>query len=1095
MAQQLRPNYHPVLPKQKDDGKVGNFNVAGEWVDRRASELEILSRSLKVEKIEFEVNSIPDMWARPLLFEMALFDEGHLLHERILGEWRGLLAMLALREYMGLDLNVRQVEIPQNSSGTRSRNKPAPFLAALSKLIPKKTLVPDTTWHNLQVLLFRRDPIGITSPTTLVCTATDYYGHITGLPWFDGQYLRDPITHLAGNYQRELAGWLSRLRGNLLQHPGYDPESGDWDRLMRLISEFIQDSGGAVQAGVDLSDTKLGLGSGLFAHLERPVRAEAPSPTESHVRLIPLRENAPRKSILVVDPDIADQWKMGKQEIFVWGGLTLAMMPFGGLSDQQNEIRGINLEDAEIWKPEKFLTEKLFVISQKDAFPGAVKVRMSQPGAAMRLRGEEVTPILPVNKQLLNYLKPEDISERLRFEQSNEGIVVKLRLPLAGPDGNGKDFEISREYSPEDKEVIELQNVPVLEVWPNFKVSDGSWKAYYTYYYAALEEGTFDAQPYALGNRDEQIQSFPYDQDESKRRITRMDIFPEAMVCAAKMANPRTDRMEIYEAGVMLIKQPPPVPPPVGPMKVGIDFGATNTHVYVKQGSNEPAPIAFKDRCVQITKSGPDRTNLYKDFLSGYEERPPFLSIFRDFQNPKDPNRLRALLDGRIYYLFNLSYLDVNSRGFAADLKWSNDEMDRLRTMAFLEQLCLQVAAEAVSKGVNQVAWAYSFPTAFSREMMASFSQIWELIIKGCAALTGLTRAEESLTAKTESVATAIFFREHPECHAPIALGTVCMDIGGSTTDIAIWQNNNLLWQASLRIAGRDMFSSPLYARPGFLKVFNVDVTKLVEEKGKGNLTSFHIMVDAMVKGLGKQWFDLLPTVGGKEEVKRFTQLIAIGLAGIFYYIGLVLKHLETTGTYQRQIPDVYVGGNAARLFHWLAGGSFSHVMPINDLFKRILLHSSGFGDLGKDFKIKISPDPKAEAAYGLVHETALKIEAKEEEEENVVIAGEVFLEDRVRCDWNEIVLPERLHNGLEVPDRLEYLQDFLTAFNRYTREVSPIEGVDVLVHDVRKRLADSLKEFTTYKEAKAVPVEPVFILALKNLLKIKIEDWASGGK
>lgn len=1099
MPQQSASNYHPVLPKQSDDSRVGQFNKAGEWVRREASELENLSDSLKVEKIKFEVNSIPDMWARPLLFEMALFDKGHQLHEQTVGEWRGLLAMLALREHMNLDLSGKLVEIPQNAGETKAGNNPAPFLAALSKLIPQKTLAPDTTWRRLHVLLFKRKPIAITSPTTLVCTATNYFGHTSSVPWSDGKYLLDPIDYLADNMREDLKGWLIKLSENLLAHDGYDTNSGDWNRLTSLINDFMEDLNVDVKDEAKLSGARLELGTGLFSYIASPLEAKEHDPDQSHVRLIPSREKPPSKSILVLDDAIADQWRMRKQDISFLGRFSLETMPFSGLSDIQNNIPGLDPAKVEIWEPKNFFTEKLFVITQKDAFPGAVKFRMSPPGVTLRIRNDEITPILPINQQLLKYLNPEDISQRLKFEGNDEVIVVKLRLPLAGPDGKGKDFEISRAYSRKNNEVKPLTNTPVVEIWPNFKVMDENWKAYYTYYYAPSEEETFDAQPFAYGNedKDKQTQNFLPSQDGSKRRITRINLFPEAMICKAKVADPQTDRMETYEAGVILINQPRPQPRGKGSMKVGVDFGAANTNVYFKQDNSEPAPVVFEDRCLQITESLVERTNLFKDFLSGNIDTPPFLSVYRDFFNPENPTSLRAILDGRIYYFSTFDDLDVNSSGFVAGLKWSRNPEDRLRTKSFLEQICLQVAAEAISKGVDKISWAYSYPTAFSHAMRTHFSGIWGQIIESCAALTGFKFDEQSLNHQTESVAAAIFFNLHPELRAPLATGTVCMDIGGSTTDIAIWQEHQLLWQASLRIAGRDMFSNFLHARPEFLRRFHVDVKKLAAERQTGN---FHTIVDAMLnKGVGEKWLESLPVVGGEEEVMMFTRLIAIGLAGVFYYIGQVLKYLESNKIYKKSIPDIFVGGNASRLFHWLGGGKFSRTAPINSLFKQILLHSSDFGSTDHNFKIdnfriEISPAPKAEAAYGLVQQTNLRIEAKDDKDE--VIAGETFLENGESRDWHETMRQDSLHKGVDAPENLDRIHDFLAAFNKYAgSETTRIEQVPRLVQDVRKRLADDLKNFTGFEDPSAIPVEPVFILALKNLLEIKTGDWASSVK
>ena len=61
------------------------------------------------------------MWARPLLFEMALCDTNHPLHERIRGEWRGLLALLALNEWYDFRLSVAPIEFPEKEMAMTGR--------------------------------------------------------------------------------------------------------------------------------------------------------------------------------------------------------------------------------------------------------------------------------------------------------------------------------------------------------------------------------------------------------------------------------------------------------------------------------------------------------------------------------------------------------------------------------------------------------------------------------------------------------------------------------------------------------------------------------------------------------------------------------------------------------------------------------------------------------------------------------------------------------------------------------------------------------------------------------------------------------------
>ena len=77
MSPNAEESFHPLLPRLKKDGEVTAIARAGQWMKRDPTELQKLSVSLKVDKMEFLVNSIPDIWARPILFEMALYDRDY----------------------------------------------------------------------------------------------------------------------------------------------------------------------------------------------------------------------------------------------------------------------------------------------------------------------------------------------------------------------------------------------------------------------------------------------------------------------------------------------------------------------------------------------------------------------------------------------------------------------------------------------------------------------------------------------------------------------------------------------------------------------------------------------------------------------------------------------------------------------------------------------------------------------------------------------------------------------------------------------------------------------------------------------------------
>lgn len=1070
-----------------------------------AGELVNLSESLNVEGIipkSIELTGIPDVWARPLLFEMALYDDRHPLHNRIFGEWLGLLAIVALKEWRKFVLSAVEVKIPDYSMHGVSSGTGPNFLRALRNLAPEKTLAEDNNWYKLHVILFSSKPIAITSPSTIVCTAANYFGRIKGVEWFNGEFLTDPSTKLNEEEKRAFVSWLEQFKDNLINHKQLNDGTADErNKLLGLIDKAIKLLGDAPATPFKMVKANLEMTQGIFRYLDQSIDIDELPTEKSHVLLMASRTPpVAEESILVISEAIAEQWGKEKNEVFVSRALTLASIPFGGLGGNHKWIGSISLEQKRKWEQETyFFTEKLFVIRQQDAFPCAIRIKGADN---LQFQGTTVTPILPINKDLLNYLTADDLSQRIRFDQRSEGIVVYLQLRLSGLDGKGKDFIVKKEFMFKESKVVPVSTVPVLEVWPNFKVKDKvkeGWNLYYSYFSTAGEE-TFYAKPFTLGKEKGQQVFEGKSGRKIEREITRMEVFPEAMICSMEVADIKTGTMESVDAGILLLKQPELAERVTGKKWiVGIDFGTTGTNVYVNDMPRDPFPAKFEERHIKISAASEQRrTCLYDDFLPGGEETAPFLSIFHDFQKTpeKMDMKIRPLLDGHIYFLLDHEKFNVTIPGMVTDLKWSEDPLVRKRTHSFLEQLCLQSLVEAAANGAEEIGWRFSYPTAFSSGDIEDFEKIWQAITVEWDEYTRIRRITEFPQEKIESVASARFFAYHPKMNiikkGYFKSGMVCIDIGGGTSDISIYRDNKLLWQTSLRFAGRDMFLDLLYAKPNLLDLFGADTSAL--RRTRGNRIAFYAQADAIINSRGQDWLKNLHIFGGEPEVKGFEHLIVVGLSGIFYYIGSVLKSLSgsTDSEYRTEMPNIYVAGNGSKIFHWVAAGLYSNNSPINALFKNILSEASGFSTAHKLFNIHISIEPKAESAFGLVCDgTGVDESARIDK----IVAGEMFMEGGKQLDWDEAITAERLAKGIDAPQRLKKLGHFIEIYNAYANQkgavVSDIKSDDILIKAIRDQLAETLADAKN-KDPKAIHVEPLFITELKTLLKIKTEEWAS---
>ena len=1013
--------HYPLLPSLKEEGNtVAPLRSTGTWEQVGAIELENISRSLNVTTGHARytnIDSIPSMWARPLLFEMALYDIDHPMHECILGEWRGLLAMLALKEQRNFSLVTEEIEIPAEDDVEYPE-----FLRALRRLLPAHTLEASTTWDTLYLILFNKKPIGMTSPTTVVCTSVDYVGCISEVPWFDGQFLCDPTSDLNQEERAAVAGWLTHFhRTQIDPRPSHDPNFNQelnerigfirecfYEQVHNFTNELLN---GTPESAPRLSDTGLGMTEGFFIGINYPIARK------------------------------------------------------------------------------EYFTEKLFVINQQDAF--LEHAILSPRGSRdIRVGGSLVTPILPIKKEMLADFSVDDLNQRITFEETVTGIKVNLRLSSPG-DGPGSDFIISQEYvkkEPSDGtlfesyEIVEIPHLPVLEIWPNFRTPN--WRTYYTYFRKAGQD-TFYAEPFLATDEEHDFYVLEDRMGNIETKITKTECFPEVMIC--RYRDPDASNHE--EAGILLISAPESLQEGETTWNIGIDFGTSSTTVYRNdlqdlQGSSHP--IAFDDRLLQITDSRRLRTSVYDDFFSSKLEETPFFSLFQRHlnsgSNSENRETLEPLLDGRIYFVDDYQLAE----DVVSNLKWSPEPIDRVRTQAFLEQICLQCAAEAVTSRVSQINWRFSYPLAFSKLDREQFHNIWTKVTDLCTNVTGIRHG--NVISESESVVTAKFFASR---FGGFANGTVCIDIGGETSDISIWQNNTACWQTSLRFAGRHIFLDLLKQNLTFLRHFGVDDTDIQLLQRVSRSLDFYSQadtwIDAWINNSEQSLQEKFAIYGGDAQVREFVQLIAIGISGLLYYIGLILNYLGKSRDFERKMPNVYIGGNGSRILHWLANGDFGPYSENNRCLKEIILTASGF-DPNSLFDLKITPNPKHEAAAGLVDVDTI---LKPTEDQFDFLAGEVFTEGGSDYEWTELLTAERFGNRLTPGSKLVQIEKFIEVFNVKLGEAlgGPIRFDDQLESRLTADLNDKLIHLHLTDFTRRT-IEPLFIVELKRLLKLQTEQW-----
>lgn len=1094
-----------ILSKLKDDTNITK-GQPGKWEAKGDAAFKDVADSLDYQApgVIKSVSSVPTMWARPLVTEMALYDQNHPIHKSMVGQWRGMLAAIALAEVEGFNLKVQLLDL--------AKERYQAFGEALYQLMPEPVNAVYTRngknpWEEIYVFLWNGKPVGMSSPSTLICPSEE--GKWEGLRWWQNGMLVSPESYLNQESKELLWRWLENIQNNLLTYNG---NAIAVNKIMGLIAQFrndLQVDSQAVSA-LNLSSNPNFFGEtinrGALTLLNQPVKIP---PKPSNLKVIPSPIKSNIKPLIIIDEKIADFWGQPKQNIWVHQDKTLASL---NVQDLKN---GTLVWDDVNWiTSEDLFLEELAFLDLEDALPGGLVPKSKLP---ITFNGEKITPLIPLNPILLEYFTPEDLITKIDLEPFNningQGIRLTLSIPLSGISNqkNLQSYRLQKEYILKEENAIKY--MPVLTVWPNFRSIN--WKTYYTFYY----DGDYGDETFKVyfPKPTQQPRSFKAPDGTGSYQLSTLQEMPTHVVCKDSYYK---------DIGLILLVTPPEINSR-GIWRVGVDFGTSFTNVYVKGENSGDFPLEInKDLQLNITES-PIATRypaLIESFIPAQflpSDDPLPLCTVITTKNGNDNDELQPILDGRIY-IPDPAEFDPNKQWIKLDLKWSNLKYSK----AFLRHLALHISAIATQGGMDTIEWCVSYPSAFSYINKTTFHRNWQEIAEDLSPKTGINYSTPTIDDTqrfcTESVALAQYFNDK-ESHPLIR--TTCIDIGGGTSDISIWENRKIVYQCSVLFAGRNIFSEILAMNTSYAE-------KLMKEFIGGNWGStseLSIMtkIDVSLRHKAEEWLNKKRVYKNDDAYfQRLITLTAIGVAGLYYYVGLILKTLHGENKYSKpQITPVYVGGNASRFLHWLSPtGRYDKNADFNKLLSLMLSKGSGFEDSQE--KTQLSTRPKHEIACGLVL-SQTELTGTTENTELEPIAGENFYveyhdddeEFKEHKDWQSRLHLEGNITKFEIPE-LNHLERFLYEFHAglqslKIQSIQPLAKSDYkpqkpvdkneensdTVEDKNSQLWKEVKyhlenELLDIKgDAKTIRAKTPFIMGLKSLLAVLGRRWADSDK
>jgi hypothetical protein len=821
-----------------------------------------------------------------------------------------------------------------------------------------------------------------------------------------------------------------------------------------------------------LSTRALGVGLPAFALLDKSI-AKAGGGSESFIRILPERSDV-QPDLLLVEEIVAQQMRLTPQNVRAWGNTALAVA-LRGLNPARRDMIGTTQLTNAVWcKSEDIFTSKALIFENAAALDKAITVDGSR---SVQLAGRNACACAPIRAEILRYFSPAALAKRLSLAWEKDRLIARLSLDVSGPTGQPVTITLEKIYSKDQMETV--LPAPHTQYWPYFRSS--GWKQYYVFSKPAKSRtgGWIRGVPFAVTS----VTGLPLG-DTSDALVYQLDQPPEAVL----FQNNQGD-----ELGAALLDPPPKRTSRADHWRVGVDFGTSSTAVAIQVDMHSnPISADFEQSLVRvITDPGNERLlDLAHNFVPEETLTAPFFSIFRSRLSRAD-KATGSLSKGNIQFICEQSAeLKVNDTTLKKNLKWGGSE-EREPARLFLEQLILQICARAVVHGAEEVTWFHSYPTAFSGIERETYEGIWRQLLEQTQKLTGIRAILGSRD--TESVCTAKYFRHF--LNAAPAAGMVSIDIGGGTSDIAIWQGSSdrMVLQTSLRLAGRDLFLEPLRHMPTVLNFLGASGSA-PETSAHVSPVEFYTQADLILSMKSAELLSALQTKGSNPSVERLLSTTALGIAGIFFYSGLLVAYLCRHSRYDLTVvPDFYFGGNGSKLFHWVATGSWTNTKAVNEVFRKVFQEAVQFGlqdlkspdtqPIAGSITIKLSKNAKLEVASGLLRVT----EGKEAEQvEAETIAGEEFTDNAGKPGhWHDLLNAESLSRGIkvvELPNLKRLIETFNAANKPSVTGLTPIPLEPVLLDRTRNHIIQALDE-SRGRDAGEVHVEPMFVTGLKAYL------------
>lgn len=766
-----------------------------------ASALEMPVDRVKPEKLK----SLPSPWARLLLFEQALFNPtvaadaanagviGHPAHREVAAEWRGLLALLCLAKRLGVHIEYKIVDVPLQPTVVGATPNSMDPLAMLGRFIPTDAVdAHRQAWGRHAIIFANNVCVGATSPRTLFYTTIRPYAP-NNVPFLrEGRFL-DPVEWAETTGDAEtlqiLESWVksilhtlkldAQLRSALNDFAGVLPSLGGMatvpraEKILEALADWQSDMCqalhrmGATPMPTSVSRETNGDLSAVFSQGSPAARVLEVFGPATVIAGQGVRSDLEVHSTSTAHRLVVNPGRTGviyERQAPYTGPLQLPRVRqqvvdgrFSSSVDVESHHKGFipDVLDAEsLWEPK------------------LVKISSVQRKHAHVMEDSNGMYLLPFKPDILGLLQGQDLARWLRIKPASQGgLHVTLAVPVQG----GREVRFSRTFSPSE---VSSPISPRFAFWPDFVADD--WQHYH---YVA--------------------------QAISTSRSLQLAPIRQPLISAQDVDDPNTwwtsaKPMEAWQGlvsedqaqGLLVLSLPKALSAPVRDWNVAIDFGSTHTRAFFRD-ANDPqqgihALTVSRARSQSVIT---DNAPLDRAFFGGQAVDAEGVEHWSMVYLPKgaaDSSRDRWLPSEGLVAV-SMPGDDSARANTRTDLKWHRKNSgEQAAFRSYLSHLVLMVHAEARDKGARISSLRTAVPSVLPATLRTRHQAAWEMVA---------ARTHVSVTpAITESHAVAMYL--HDTMKGFLNNNIIAVDVGGSTSDLAVWMNSEQVISDSIRFAG-----------------------------------------------------------------------------------------------------------------------------------------------------------------------------------------------------------------------------------------------------------------------------------------------------